>query len=291
MKVLVTGANGFLGSHLVAAFAAAGHEVFALEHSSSKLERLADLSKDKIALSDQIHLEDYFARHAFDGIVHTVVHYGRGSGSQYLAMLDVNVKFPMKILSAAAGKLKFFINCHTILTPEASPYALSKEQFSQWAKILCQESGIDFWNLKMDQFFGPGEAAIQFPSKIVKACLSNEKIELSGGEQLRDFTYVDDIVRGFVRVLEYIEQNPKPSYHNVGVGTGSPQKLKAFVETIKKHTGSSSNLVFGRYPYRKGELELRGPDISFLKGLGWSAKTDVDTGVKNLIASLSGGQH
>ena len=129
MRILVVGANGYLGSHVTLSLVAAGHEVIGLEQSSSTLDRLSGLGGAvEVFFSDKIDLGAFFATRGIAGVIHAATYYGRDKTDSG-ALVRANVEAPVTILSQALPHVGFFINCDTVLLPETSPYALSKFQF------------------------------------------------------------------------------------------------------------------------------------------------------------------
>lgn len=275
--VLLTGATGFLGSHLARALPGAGYRVAVLKRRSSSLHRLAGLD---VALFD---VEDGVER-AFDGVdavIHAATSYGR-QGETVSALLEANTAFPLRVLEAAVQRgVPLFINAGTVLAPSLNAYALSKHQFLQWGEHLAARHPIAFVNARLEHFYGPGDDRAKFTTHVVRSCLENvPELALTEGAQLRDFIHVDDVVAAFLLLLERGASGPAREFD---VGTGQAGTVRAFVETAHRLAGSTTRLAFGALPYRPGEPMRSEADPRALRALGWRCRHDIASGLQDTI--------
>lgn len=287
MKILMTGAGGFLGGALTRFWYAKGHSVAVLARPESNLSRIADIQ-------ERLHIRRYasdsdltqlVAQFAPDVVVHTACVYGR-EGESPLSILDGNVRLGivlMQALSRLATPARF-INCSSSLPPVVSLYALSKANFSQWGRFLAGQSnaGIRFLDLKLHHMFGPNDDATKFVTYVLRSC-QNQVVELklTAGEQLRDFIYIDDVVSAFDTILQYppcLELSM-----DLEIGSGCAVSVRSVVETIHAMTASKTKLLFGAKPYREGELMFDQADITILRDMGWRPTYSLHTGVEKMI--------
>ena len=142
MKILLTGASGFLGSALALHWLRAGHQVALLLRPTSQLHRLRGLgaSFDIGRCTTDAEIDAFVSRVQPEVVVHTACAYGR-QGETSLQLFDANLRLGLVILQALhqAAQPVSFINTGSALVPEVSPYALSKNQFAQWGRMLATQ--------------------------------------------------------------------------------------------------------------------------------------------------------
>lgn len=130
MTILLTGATGFLGSHLLNALLENSYEVVILKRSFSNTKRIESLlPRVKSYDIDLVDLEDVFNENKIETILHTATNYGR-DGSSFFDLIQTNVLFPVKLLELAVKyNIKNFINTDTALNSSVSNYSLTKKTF------------------------------------------------------------------------------------------------------------------------------------------------------------------
>ncbi len=270
-SILLTGATGFLGSNLLRAFLDKEWDVSIIKRSFSNTSRIHNLLPKISFLDIDIDpLESIFdQRSSFDAVVHTATCYGR-RGETASQVMEANLVFPLKLLEIAAFfNTPAFFNTATILYSFLNIYALSKRQFEDWGRIFSCQKKIGFVNLKLEQIYGPGDDDSKFTTFIFESLKKNvSRIELTPGEQKRDFIYIDDVVSAYILLLEGFKKENEFSEYDIG--SGKAVSIREFVECVKEISGSNSELIFGAKPYRDHETMLSNADIEKLELLGWS---------------------
>lgn len=293
--VLVTGATGFLGSHLVKKLLDESYQVVIFKRSFSDANRIKDVLSELLVFDiDKTSLETPFRLLGkIDAVIHTATCYGRKQES-ISDVFQSNTWFPLQLLETAISfQTNFFFNTDTYFNKNDIPYlglvnySLSKEQLRQWGKQLAKEQKIHFVNIRIEHMFGGGDSETKFVNNIIQRCLNNQlEIDLTPGEQERDFIYIDDVVSAYVTLLlkryEFID-----TYQEYELGSGQAIKLRTLVEMIKKITQSSSQLNFGTLPYRKHEIMYSQANIEPLKKLGWLPKYSLQQALQKTIANYS----
>lgn len=291
MKVLVTGATGFLGSNIVKGLLREKHQVTILKRSFSDTWRINDALKYLDCYDiDKCKLMEPFQRHnGFDAIIHTATCYGRnGEGAEKI--VNTNVLFPLKLLEIAVFfKTKMFFNTDTFFNMDNNiesyqylkGYTLSKKQFLEWGKQFAAMKKIHFINVRLEHVYGPKDDIFKFIPFIIKSCIENvPELKLTLGEQKRDFVYIDDVVAAYLLLLN---KSMKNIFESFNLGSGNEVSIREIVETIQKITGSSTILKFGALPYRSGEIMESHADISMLKNMGWFPNVSLVEGLKSCI--------
>lgn len=285
MKILLTGATGYLGSNLVRRLLNDGHDVAAYRRHKSSLSRIVDVaSYIDWYYSDEEDLAVPFKRHnGIDVVVHLATSYGR-NGEPSATVFAANAAFPVRLLDVAIHyNTDTFYNADTILNPKTNQYALSKKLFAEWGEMVAEQSGIRFANIRLEHFYGPNDDPSKFTTHIIHQCLKNVPvIALTLGEQMRDFLFIDDAVEAFSTLLEKQQFLPR-GYVDVGLGSGIAVTVRKFVETVHSLCNSTSELDFGALPYREHEIMLSDTDISLLGSLGWHPRLSLEEGLQRMI--------
>ena len=289
MKILLTGGSGFLGSALALHLQDAGHDVALLLRPQSSVQRLR--GKDQLfsvaRVSTDAEILDFVALTAPDAVIHTACSYGRDLETP-LDLLDANLRLGMLLLlgvqKAASRQRITFIHTGSALAPDVSFYALSKRQFAQWGHSLALHAPerLQFINLHLQHMYGPGDSRSKFSTHVMHACHANQTVlELTAGDQTRDFIYLDDVLSAFEILLAQAQM--LQTYDEIDLGSGRATTLRSFVETIHTLTRSTTELKFGALPYRRNEAMHCQADISRMRGLGWAPAFDLNRGLMKTI--------
>ena len=281
MTILLTGATGFLGSHLLRALVNKGYKVVVLKRSTSNMWRLKGSENTfKSYDIDQVPLRKAFEDQHIDTIIHTACMYGR-KGESMQQILETNLMFGIELLNTGT-----FFNTGTLLYKYLNYYALSKKQFEEWLQLASDK--IQVVNLKLEHMFGEQDGNDKFTSWILNE-LQQEKpsIPLTAGTQKRDFIYIDDVVSAYLTCLEQAPQ--LKDFNDIEVGTGVLTPVKTFVilvkEVLEKLKGKpiKTQLNFGALPYREGEIMEPQVDNSRLCSLGWQPKRSLEENIERFV--------
>lgn len=289
MQVLITGANGYLGSQLLFYFARQFPEwhLHGLFRQGAKLNRLGwvqdqcqlhSLDSDPTLLADLIH------QIKPDVIVHTACSYGRNHESA-IDVLQANVVFGARLLDAllALKRPVTFLNTGSALEPKVSVYALTKSQFSDYGRMIgSQAEYLQFLNINLQHMYGAGDDESKFPTRMVRMLLNNlSEIELTEGLQRRDFIHIEDVASAYAFAILHRDQFKKTE--SIDLGSGNAPTIREFVQLAKKLTGAASELKFGCIPMRPDEPALCIADTSRLNELGWVPQFTLESGLKQMI--------
>ena len=266
MKIMLTGATGFLGSHLLKAMLHAGYEVAIIKRSTSDLGRIDEV-KGKYDSFDvpETSLTDIFSANRIDVVCHCATAYGRGE-VQAAQIVNGNLCFPIDVLeNAIQSGCKYFINTDSffckqlperlernepIYMPE---YTLTKHQFREWGRLRANQGKINFINLQMEHIYGKDDSLGKFVPWVENQLANNaHAIDLTDGIQLRDFISVDDVVNVYLDVLQRIQSFE--GYKSFEVGSGQTVSVRQFVEQMKKKMHASTKLNFGAIARKEEEI-------------------------------------
>jgi nucleoside-diphosphate-sugar epimerase len=133
----------------------------------------------------------------------------------------------------------------------------------------------------LQQFYGPGDNPDAFLTRVARACIAGDPLELTAGTQERDFIHIDDTVTAILAVLD----NPGGSFRRMPVGSGVSVKVRTVVELIHGLSASHSKMSFGAVPMRRDEPARSVADISNLRALGWSPRVELPHGLADLVSA------
>lgn len=288
--ILITGASGFLGSHLAHRLLAEGCLVLAYKRKYTDLWRLQGVS-DSIRWYEASDLDAPFKDFKVEHVIHTATCYGTHN-EDVSEVVFSNLLFPLKLFEKAAQyNVSTFFNTDTYLNVEGffydylAHYVLSKKQFSDWLRHLasCGEVLPKIFNLRLEHVYGPCDKQEKFVYQIINQCLNNVKeIKLTEGKQKRDFIYVDDVVAAYICLLNQYQNISKP-FNFFAIGTGVATTVREFVKIVAQITGSRTKMLFGILPYRKNEIMESTAKESLPAEFGWKPKFSIEMGIKSII--------
>ncbi len=285
MNILLTGATGFLGSHLLPALIKRGYKVIIFKRSFSDLWRIKSyFSQIKRYDVDKVDIEKVFQDNRIDIIIHLATDYGRKNYNNIIEMLEPNIKLPSQLLSLGVKYgVKAFINTDTSTDCRYTLYSAMKKAFIQIAKFFTANYEIKFVNVISEYMYGERDDNTKFVSFLMESVLKDKEIKATGGEQKRDFIYVKDVASAYLAVLDNIV-NFNDNYIEFNIGTGHSVSLKDFVKIVEKVGGGRANVQWGAVPFRKNEIFDSRADVSIAqKLLNWQPKTSLEEGLRNTI--------
>jgi CDP-paratose synthetase len=291
VRILVTGANGFLGSNIVRALLGAGYSVRALRRADSSMTRVDDIMGDVEWLTIDESSEDSFFEffEGVDCVIHTAASYGR-KGESVVDIAKANTIFGLDVLNAAVEqKVKTFINADSALPKNTKPYTLSKAHFAEWGRYFAENARIRFINLRLEHMYGPGDDSVKFTNYVIDACLSNvPTLNLTEGTQERDFIYIGDVVSAYMLLLQRLTSMDF-SYCDIALGSGETVSIRTLVETIHRLANSTTSLAFGATALGANDVMHSCADISYMKSLGWQPEMTLQQGLLNTIEYVKRG--
>lgn len=281
-KILITGGTGYLGSRLVQSLSCDGHEIIVLKRLKTTIDTSKDIFKNVIFFNIEDGLDLPFKKNdSIDMVIHTATAYDNDINSH--DEIDfVNWFFPSNLINIAIlHGVKYFINTDTSLPKEINYYSLTKANFRQYGSELLNKNNINFINVKLEYIYGESMTSSNLPYYLIDSCLKNIwKINLSKGEQKRDFIHIDDVISGYKIIINNIDSN-KQKYFEIGSGQSvTIRELAAFIKLACK---STSSLNFGHFPYRNNEIMESIANVSAIRNLGWAPKYSLEEGLKNVI--------
>ena len=327
MKILLTGAAGFIGMTTTLRLLARGDDVVGLDNLNDyysvqlKQDRLARLTGHerfrfvKMDVADRAGMEKLFAAERFDRVIHLAAQAGvRYSLQNPQAYVDSNVVGFMNILegsrhsgvqhlvyasssSVYGGNTKMPFSEHDSVDHPVSMYAATKKANELMAHTYSHLFGLPTTGLRFFTVYGPWGRPDMALFLFTKAILEGRAIDVfNHGRMQRDFTYVDDIVEGVIRVLDktaaanpaYRSEAPDPGTSNApfrvfNIGNHNPVPLLDFIGCIEDALGrkAEKNLL----PLQDGDVPATYADVEALQQwVGFAPATDIRAGIGRFVA-------
>lgn len=325
MKVLVTGAAGFIGFHLAQRLLRDGMQVYGIDNLNDyyavnlKRDRLAQLQPQSgftfqaLDLSDRVGIANLFQQQPFDCVANLAAQAGiRYSLQNPWTYIDSNVSGFVNVLEGCrqqAIKHLVFASSSSVYgantkVPFAesdrtdhpiSLYAATKKADELIAHTYSHLYGLPMTGLRFFTVYGPWGRPDMAYFKFTRAILAGEAIEVYNfGKMQRDFTYIDDIIEGVVRVmlhppegvdsrLSLAEQpDSQAPYRIYNIGNNQPIELMTLIQTIEKALGRQATLNL--LPMQPGEVLITYADVQALStDLGFAPDTAIADGIARFV--------
>jgi len=326
-RVLVTGTAGFIGFHLAKRLLDDGYDVVGIDNLNAyydvglKEARLDELAPYpgflflKMELSDKKSLDDLFGQHRFDVVVNLAAQAGvRYSLENPQAYVDSNLVGFVNILEAcrhhavkhlvfassssvygANTKMPFSVH-HNIDHP-VSLYAATKKANELMAHVYSHLYGLCCTGLRFFTVYGPWGRPDMALFLFTRAILENKPIQVfNHGKMQRDFTYIDDIIEGVVRVMGRLPaanpnwngERPDPgtsyvAYKIYNIGNNNPVELNTFIETIESALGQQAEKEF--CDLQPGDVVATYADVDdLMRDVGFKPQTPIEKGIERFVS-------
>ncbi len=326
MKILVTGAAGFIGFHTSLKLLQRNDEVIGIDNLndyydvSLKESRLNQLKEKahfqfiKLDLADRDGMEKLFQEHQFDRVINLAAQAGvRYSIENPRTYIDANIVGFLNILEGCrhtnvphlsyassssvygANVKQPFAESDNVDHP-VSLYAASKKSNELMAHTYSNLFSLPTTGLRFFTVYGPWGRPDMALFKFTKGIIEGTPIDVyNHGDMYRDFTYIDDIVEGVIRITDKIPKantkwdglHPDPSssfapYKVYNIGNNAPVKLMDFVHAIEDSIGKKANI--NMMPIQPGDVPSTCADVSALvNDIGFKPATSVKEGVQHFV--------
>ncbi|UCO97927.1 NAD-dependent epimerase [Metapseudomonas lalkuanensis] len=326
MKILVTGAAGFIGFHVSRYLLERGDEVVGIDNLNDyyevslkearlrELEPYPDFSFRRMDIADRSGMNELFANERFDRVVHLAAQAGvRYSLENPHAYADSNLVGFLNILEGCRQqKIEHLVyassssvyganesmpfSVHDNVDHPVSLYAATKKANELMAHSYSHLYGIPTTGLRFFTVYGPWGRPDMSPFLFTRAILEGRPLKVfNHGRHRRDFTYIDDIVEGVVRVLDRVPESnstwsglsPDPAtsrapWRVYNIGNSEPVELLTYIELIEKAIGKSTQKEL--LPLQPGDVEHTYADVEDLvRDTGYAPRVSVEEGIQRFI--------
>lgn len=299
-KVLVTGATGFIGSHMAQRMVEENARVSVLVRETSDIWRLEgirdDISINRANVRDYWQVDNCIKKIKPDYVFHMSAYGVDSRQKDYFMAAETNILGIVNLMNSLKqtgcqkflnigscmeyGDKKEIIKEGAFLEP-FNIYGSTKAAATIIAHQLAAENGIDIVTLRAFGIFGENEGKHKFFPHIILSLLNGSEVNLTACEQYRDYCYIDDIIDGFILAAK--DQKSKNEIFNIGSGTIHP--LKYYVDMVYALMKNTSKPKYGAIPYRPDEVWKPHPDIAKIRSrLKWQPKVSLKEGLLKTIA-------
>ncbi|MEC8611104.1 MAG: NAD-dependent epimerase [Bacteroidota bacterium] len=321
MRVLLTGVAGFIGSHVANYLLERGDEVVGIDNlndyyevslKKDRLQRLETTCQNssesnftflKVDISDSDSLRRVFKKYPFDAVCHLAaqagVRYSLENPSTYIQsnivgfanMLECCKTHNIKHLVYASSSSVYGLNKKIPFSVEdnvdrpISLYAATKKSNELMAYTYSHLFDLAVTGLRFFTVYGPWGRPDMAYFMFTKAIINNQPIKVyNQGEMERDFTYIDDIVEGIIRVIDKgrISNDKTPPFKLYNIGNNKPVNLLQFIKTIEDRIGKKAIKQFE--PIQAGDVTTTYADVeALINDFDYAPKTSVEQGIKHFV--------
>lgn len=291
-KAVITGASGYIGSHLAQALLAEGWEVHAILRQQSQLDLLQN-SLDKIhihrhdgQMASMLNIFENIGQ--ADVVFHLAAFYtAKHTWQQVEDLIDSNITLGTMLLEAMAltGSHNL-VNTSTVSQHyQEKPYnpmclySATKEAFEKIIDYYVQANQLHAISLELFDTYGEDDQRKKLMRLIYDCWKNGGQLDLSPGGQQLDLVYIDDVIAAYLKAAEMITS--QAGHHKYMVTSKHPYTLKQIIEMIEQHTNTPLNIRLGAKPYREREMMTLWQAGETLPG--WQIKTPLPEGIKQIF--------
>ncbi len=295
MRILVTGAAGFIGAHVTRALLASGHEVAAMVRPKNPVWRLRDVLGQLYvitgSLGDADLLRSALDQFKLDACIHLAWYAEPGKylhSPENLRSLTESLGLLQEAIRAGCGQIVMAGTCAEYdtdagylhedgKTHPATLYAAAKLSCCLLGHQIASQSGIDFAWGRVFYPYGPQEDERRVIPALIHALGAGQYFPATAGEQVRDYLHVEDVASAFCHLAE------KRAAGIFNISSGTPVTMRHVLETAATLTGRAELVKFGAVPYRDWEPRFICGNNERLKALGWKPRYSLLEGLQQTL--------
>ena len=316
MKIFVSGAAGFIGYHIAKRLADDKHDIVCIDNINdyydvelkhgriNALKKFSYIRFIKMDICEADKLNALFAAEKFDIVLHLAAQAGvrfsltnphvyiSSNVQGFLNLLEAARKYPPRHLVYASSSSVYGLNTKIpfsekdVVTQPASLYAATKLANEQMAHTYSHLYGIPTTGLRFFTVYGPWGRPDMALFIFTKAIIEGKPVSVfNNGNMQRDFTYIDDIIEGMIRIMDRSPGDnagaaaPAAIYN---IGNGSPVQLMDFVSILEETLGKKAIIQYA--PMQEGDVVSTWADCSALhQDTGFKPYTPLPAGIKNFV--------
>lgn len=281
MKIVVTGATGFIANAIVERLLKDGHTLYSIIRKTTDTAKLNSRIETFIDTGNTEKLNDFFKEIKPDGVLHlaslVLVNH---TLDEIESLIISNILFSTRLLEASVNsQTKWFINTGTFWQNyndetynPVNLYAATKQAFEDIAKFYYETQKINFVTIKLNDTFGAHDTRSKIFNLWGRAVENNENLGMSPGDQIIDISYIDNIVDAYIIMLKQLQVDKTYDFAGEVYAVNSEERmsLKNLAALYADVTQSNVDITWGGRPYRDREVM-----IPWTKGKpvpGWKQK-------------------
>ena len=288
-KILLTGASGFIGSHVLEELLKRGYEVHAVVHSGA-IPPHPGVIVHQLDLLDVAAVESFMAEQKFTHLMH-FAWYVRAKCQMSSLNMDY-LAASLKLLhsfvchggrhllgSGTCSEYDYkygFLHEDDMLTNSATLYGNAKNSLYRMARILCAQHKVHFQWPRIFNCYGRNEKPQRLVPSVILSCLRGEEVRVSHCMNFLDYLHVTDTARGIVDVFE------SELTGAVNICSGKPVQLRSIVKSIAKLTDFDGVILWGAVPAAFDHEVVVGDNYK-LCAIGWQPRYDLISGLQDTI--------
>jgi nucleoside-diphosphate-sugar epimerase len=297
VRVLLTGATGFIGSHVARVLVTAGCDVQALVRPGAARDRIADLEgRLGIVAGDVASVADpaVLAPLAPEVCIHLAWYAEPGrylhAVGENLASLRTSLDLTEALAAVGCRRLVAAGTCAEYGSPcggtaldertpinPSTPYARAKSAFHLAAQDIAGQAGMEFAWARLFFLHGPWEHPARIVPSAITACLRGETFPATAGEQVRDYLHVADAAAALWSIADSEVVGP------LNVCSGEAVTLRSVLEAVEAAAGSQGTVRYGEMPYGSDEWMWMCGDNAKTLGLGWRPMFGLEAGIADTV--------
>jgi nucleoside-diphosphate-sugar epimerase len=298
MRILVTGAGGFIGARVTRRIVEEGHTVWAAVLPGESTERLADLldrvSVNAVDLREAHAVQELVSAARPERAIHMAWYAVPGkywTAPENLDCVAMSLSLAQALADSGCKRLVGIGSCfeydwdYGFLSEDVTPlrprtlYGVCKNATREILQAYCERRSVEFAWARIFYLYGPGEVKERLVPSVILAVLNGQTAKCTEGQQIRDYLHVDDVASALWAVAESDLVGP------VNVGSGEPVKVRSLVETLGGILEAGEKIIFGALPANPAEPPLLVADVRRLKSrTGWEPVFGLDEGLRRTVA-------
>lgn len=289
--VLLTGVTGYIGRNLARFFISMGWKVHAIIRPSSNRYSLGDIQKKLILHifdGEMATLCNILSSHP-DTVIHTASLFVAEHKSEDIgALVSSNILFGTQLLEAMVkNEIYQLVNTGTswqhynnATYEPVCLYAATKQAFDDILHYYAKATPLKAITLKLFDTYGPNDPRKKMFPMLNQLAKTNQTLQMSQGEQLVDFVYIDDVVLAYLQAVKLLADT-HISLQDFAVSSGLPIRLRELVEKYENIIGRKLPIVWGGRPYRNREVMI--PWNTGMRLPGWSPQIGLESGIRKML--------
>lgn len=293
MNILLTGVTGFIGKNLSVKLLDDNHSVYALVRKNSSIKEIDTRICVLVMDESYLGINEFINSNNIEGIINLATYFvANHRHSDIDKLIDSNILFPLKILdSIRDGNVKWFLNTGTVWQNfnnsnhycPTNLYSATKQSLDDLIKFYDAVTDCKFTTLKVCDTFGHNDTRKKLVDVLFSLSKSDlSKLDMTPGDQLLDILYIDDVINGYLKLINHLNSNDKSKIKNEYLLSSKKKiKLKDLIKIFENVLNKNLPINLGGKQYR--DREVMDPWNSGNLVPGWKNSNTLENSIKIYI--------